>query len=182
MNEHQHHHHHAAGETGVLGRHYCVNDGSRLTVDEIEGRPLEACDRCGFVLWRDPKVATAALVTDPGGRLLLARRATQPGYGSWCLPGGFVNDDEHPAEGAARECREEIGCQVLVDRLVGVYHVPKEDASSMVVIGYAGRLQGGEPHPGPEMLEVASFAPDRVPELAFSSHREALADWLRGHR
>lgn len=183
MNEHEHHHHRPPGATGVPGSHFCVNDGARLTMHEIEGRPLEACDRCGWVLWRDPKLATATLVLDGDGGLVLARRATEPGYGDWCLPGGFVNDDEHPAASAARECREEIGCEILLDRLVGAYHVPKSDAPSMVVLGYSARLAGGaRPVPGPEMLETASFALDRLPTLAFSSHREVLADWLARRR
>lgn len=181
MNQHQHQHHgHGSGRaTGVEGRHFCIHDGSRLTVHEIEGRPLEACDRCGWVLWRDPKLATATLVLDAGGALVLARRATEPGYGKWCLPGGFVNDDEHPAAGAARECLEEIGCDVVVDRLVGAYHVPKVDGPSMVVLGYTARLAGGAcPRRGPEMLETGLFPLDQLPPLAFSSHREVLADWL----
>lgn len=180
MSEHREHHHRVSGTAGAPGRHFCLNDGSRLTIHEIEGRPLEACDQCGWVLWRDPKLATATLVLDGAGALVLARRATHPGYGEWCLPGGFVNDDEHPAVGAARECQEEIGCDVAVDRLVGAYHVPKRDAPSMVVLGYLARLAAGaEPQPGPEMLETASFPVDRLPALAFTSHQEILADWLR---
>ena len=31
---------------------------------------------------------------------------------------------------------------------------------------------------GDEMREVAVFPGDRLPELAFSSHREAMSDWL----
>lgn len=183
MSDHAHHDHRLGGGTGVPGRHFCVNDGARLTVHEIEGHPLEACDRCGWVLWRDPKLATATLVVDAVGGLVLARRATEPAYGDWCLPGGFVNDDEHPEASAARECWEEIGCEILVDRLVGVYHVPKSDAPSMVVLGYSARLaDGARPRPGPEMLETASFPLDRVPSLAFSSHRQAFADWLAQRR
>lgn len=179
MSEHQHHDHRPGATTGVAGRHFCVNDGSRLSVHEIEGRALEACDRCGWVLWRDPKLATATLVLDGGGGLVLGRRATQPGYGDWCLPGGFVNDDEHPSASAARECWEEIGCEVVVERLVGAYHVPKQDGPSLVVLGYAAHLAAASPPaPGPEMLEAASFPLDGLPPLAFSSHREALADWL----
>jgi ADP-ribose pyrophosphatase YjhB (NUDIX family) len=179
VSEHEHHGHGLEGATGVLGRHFCINDGSRLAIHEIEGRLMEACDRCGWVLWRDPKLATATLVLDGRGELVLARRATEPAYGDWCLPGGFVNDDEHPAAGAARECWEEIGCEIVVDRLIGVYHVPKTDAPSMVVLGYTARLAGdASPRPGPEMLETASFPLDRLPPLAFESHREVLTDWL----
>jgi ADP-ribose pyrophosphatase YjhB (NUDIX family) len=91
-----------------------------------------------------------------------------------------VNDDEHPAVAAARECREEICAEVEIERLIGVYHVDKRDAPSMVAIGYLARLRpGSRPGPGEEMLEVATFPPDGIPELAFSSHYQAMSDWLR---
>jgi hypothetical protein len=32
---------------------------------------------------------------------------------------------------------------------------------------------------GEEMLEVAAFPREGLPELAFSSHRQAMSDWLR---
>jgi hypothetical protein len=60
-----------------------------------------------------------------------------------------------------------------------VYHIRRQDAPSMVGIGYRARLRpGGLPAAGEEMLEVAAFRRDRIPELAFSSHRQAMSDWL----
>ena len=89
--------------------HYCVNCGTPLGARVVDGQELEACDRCGFILWRDPKVVTMVVVEDRAGEIVLGRRGTEPGYGLWCLPGGFVNGDEHPADSAVRECREELG-------------------------------------------------------------------------
>lgn len=141
----------------------------------IEGRELEACPNDDFVLWRDPKVA-AAIVVEAGGGVVLGRRAIEPGYGLWCLPGGFVNDDESPAEAVVRECREEIGAAVEVDSVLDVYHGAKTTAPSIVVIAYRGRLAAGEKvAPGDEMLEVGVFRLDALPPIAFPSHREALA-------
>src|SRR5713101_6871448 len=122
--------------------HYCVNCGAELVPRQVEGRMLEGCPNDDFVLWRDPKVATAVVVEADGG-VVLGRRAIEPGYGLWCLPGGFVNDDEHPAEAAKRECLEEISAAVELTSLIGVYHIPKSDAPSMVGIAYSGRLADG---------------------------------------
>ena len=159
--------------------HYCVNCGAALMPRDIEGRTLEACPNDDFVLWRDPKVATAVVVAVDGG-LVLGRRAIEPGLGEWCLPGGFVNDDEGPLEAAARECWEEIGARVEVVGLVGVYHIAKRGAPSLVGVGYHARLLDGERlEAGPEMLEVAVFPFDAVPALAFSSHRDVLSDYVR---
>ncbi len=85
--------------------HFCVNCGAVLVPRVIDGRELEACPNDSFVLWRDPKVATAVVVEVDGG-VVLGRRSIEPGYGQWCLPGGFVNDDEDPADAAKRECLE----------------------------------------------------------------------------
>jgi 8-oxo-dGTP diphosphatase len=158
--------------------HHCVNCGATLVLREIEGRMHEACPNDDFVLWHDPKVVTAVVVEAPGG-VLLGRRAIEPGLGLWCLPGGFVNDDESPLDAAARECREEIGAAVVVTGLVGVYHIAKTDAPSMVGIGYRARLADGEKATaGSEMLELEVFSLDSLPALAFPSHRQILNDYL----
>lgn len=159
--------------------HFCVNCGGPLVVRLIEGRETEACPRDDFVLWHDPKVATAVVVEAPGG-VVLGRRGIEPGYGLWCLPGGFVNDDESPVDAAARECREEIRASVDVESVLGVYHGARGGAPSIVIIGYRGKLVDGElPTPGTEMLEVGVFALGALPPLAFSSHRTAVADYVR---
>ena len=159
--------------------HYCVRCGAVLQPRIIEGREFEACPNDDFVLWRDPKVAAAVVVEADGG-VVLGRRAIEPGYGLWCLPGGFVNNDEHPAEAAVRECMEEISAVVELTSLLGVYHVPKRDASSMVGIAYRGRLaDGAKLKAGSEMLDVKVFPLDSLPRLAFPSHRHVIEQYLK---
>ena len=159
--------------------HYCVNCGSLLEPRVVEGRELEACPACTFILWHDPKVVTIVVVEDERGDVIAGRRSIEPGYGLWCLPGGYVNDDEHPADSAVRECQEEIGADVEITGLLGVYHIRKRGAPSMVGIAYRARLCPGEVAvAGSEMLEVGAFPRERVPELVFTSHREALRDWM----
>src|SRR3984893_13259556 len=160
----------------VMG-HYCLNCGSALVVRVIEGREIEACSNDDFVLWHDPKVTTAVVIEVDGG-ILLGRRAIEPGLGLWCLPGGFVNDDEDPWDAAARECMEEICAAVEPTRLIGVYHIPKQGAPSMIGMAYRAKLSdGSRPSPGTEMLEVGVFALDSLPPLAFPSHNKVLAEY-----
>jgi 8-oxo-dGTP diphosphatase len=53
-------------------------------------------------------VAAGALITDPGGRVLLVK----PNYRDhWTLPGGICEHGEPPHEGCAREVAEEIGLE-----------------------------------------------------------------------
>jgi ADP-ribose pyrophosphatase YjhB (NUDIX family) len=158
--------------------HFCVNCGAPLVLQTVEGRVLEVCPNDGSVLWRDPKVAAAVVVEVDGG-IVLGRRSIEPGYGLWCLPGGFVNDDEDPASAATRECMEEINAEVELTGLLGVYHIAKTTASSIVGIAYGGRLvDGAAISAGPEMLEVRVFARDALPPLAFPSHQAVLVRYL----
>jgi ADP-ribose pyrophosphatase YjhB (NUDIX family) len=159
--------------------HFCVNCGTPLVTKVIEGREVEACPNDSFILWHDPKVATAVVV-EVDGEIVLGRRAIEPGYGLWCLPGGFVNNDEDPAAAAARECLEEIGAPVEVTGLIGVYHIAKTTAPSIIGIAYRGRIVDGvRPVAGSEMLEIGVFAPGSIPPLAFPSHQAILAEYLR---
>jgi len=158
--------------------HFCVQCGTLLVPRIVEGREVEACLNDDFVLWHDPKVTTAVVIEVDGG-VLLGRRAIEPGRGLWCLPGGFVNDDEDPWDAAARECLEEVCAAVEQTRLIGVYHIAKQGAPSMIGIAYQARLAAGSrPSAGTEMLEVKVFAPDSLPPLAFPSHRKVLTEYL----
>jgi hypothetical protein len=73
---------------------------------------------------------------------------------------------------------EEICAAVELVRLIGVYHIPKRSAPSMVGIAYQARLaDGARPSPGSEMLEVAPFLLESLPPLAFPSHRQVIAEY-----
>jgi len=72
---------------------------------------------------RFQRFAAYGLVTDPDGRILLARIATgYPGAGRWHLPGGGTDFGEQPADGLMRELTEETGQYGRITGLVGVSH------------------------------------------------------------
>lgn len=163
-----------------MAAHFCVRCGTRLEPRLIEGRTFEACPNDDFVLWHDPKVVTSVVVEMDGG-VLLGLRSIEPGLGLWCLPGGFVNDDEHPRDAAIRECREEVSAEVEITGLIGVYHIAKRTAPSMVGIAYRGRPANGQrPSAGVEMSELGVFTAGSLPELAFPSHRQILDEYFAG--
>ena len=59
------------------------------------------------------------LIYDGRGRLLLVRRANEPGRGLWSVPGGRVEPGEDDAAALVREMREETGLEVTPGPLVG---------------------------------------------------------------
>lgn len=56
---------------------------------------------------------------DGDGRLLLVRRANEPGRGRWSIPGGRVEAGEDDAAALVREMAEETGLLVTPGALVG---------------------------------------------------------------
>jgi 8-oxo-dGTP pyrophosphatase MutT (NUDIX family) len=56
-----------------------------------------------------------------GAAFLLCRRATRMTRhaGQWALPGGRLDADENPVEGALRELREELGLSLSTSELLG---------------------------------------------------------------
>ena len=139
------------------------------------------CAACGFVFYLDPKVAVGTIITAEDSRLVLVRRAIEPGYGLWVFPGGFVDRGEELATAAVREAREESGLEVRLDRLVNIYSYP--DAAVIIVV-YAATAMTGELCGDEECLEARLFRADEIPwdELAFRSTTEALRDYLDGVR
>lgn len=64
-------------------------------------------------------VVVGAAVLD-GGRVLAARRSAPPELaGGWEFPGGKVEAGESDEEALVRECREELGIEITVGRLLG---------------------------------------------------------------
>jgi ADP-ribose pyrophosphatase len=70
------------------------------------------CGDCGFRHFLTPIPAACALVLDSARRLLITRRAHEPGLGRWGIPGGVIEPGERAETAAARELLEETGIEV----------------------------------------------------------------------
>lgn len=154
--------------------------GGRLVARMILGHQRLLCASCGTVAYADPKVAAGTIPVWGDGRIVLARRSIEPGYGLWVFPGGFVERGETLEQGAIRETREEVGLEVALDRLLGVFSYP---ASVVVVVVYQAHVTGGVlVEESPECQEVRLFAPSEIPwgTLAFPSTRDGLRVFHQG--
>ena len=135
------------------------------------------CTQCGQVIYLDPKVAVGTIIKTADSRVVLVRRAIDPGYGLWVFPGGYVDRGEEIQTAAVREAKEEAGLDVRLDGLVNIYSYP---GAALIVIVFAATVVGGELCHDEECLEVKLFTPDEIPweELAFQSTREGLRRFL----
>jgi 8-oxo-dGTP diphosphatase len=150
----------------------------RLKASEPE-RPV--CPACGLVVYLDPKVAVGTIIQTEGDRLVLVRRAIEPGYGKWVFPGGYVDRGESLTDAAIREAREECGLDVRLDGLVNIYSY---SGRVPVIVVYAATAVGGTLCVDDECLETAEFDSRTIPwdHLAFRSTHEGLRDFLSGLR
>src|SRR5262245_33423838 len=173
----------SAAEAAALrqGFRYCPRCRAEMVDREVYGRVRRVCSdpTCRFVQFIDPKVSAAVLV-EQDGKVLLAKRAMDPGRGGWCFPGGFMEMGETPQATARRECQEESGFEIEITGLIDVYYYEDYRGSGVVIV-YKGQIIGGQAQPGDDAETVAFFGPAELPEdIVFDSNRRALALWREG--
>ena len=161
--------------------HFCPLCGGPLVRQLLKPTEPErpVCQQCGFVFYIDPKVAVGTIIRAASGRLVLVKRAIDPGYGKWVFPGGYVDRGELLMDAAVREAREECGLDVRLDGLVNVYSYP---GRAPIIVVYAATALGGSLAVDDEGLEAVEFGEAELPweALAFHSTHDALRDFLAG--
>jgi len=150
---------------------YCPFCAERLTDRYLEGRERRFCPRCDKILYANPIPATCLVVTASTDQILLVKRGIPPNPGDWCLPGGYIEMDESPSNGAVRELKEETGLNGEIHQLLGVIKAHSPIYGSLVMVGYHVCRFQGELKAGDDAEKAAFFAIDDIPPVAFKSHR-----------
>jgi mutator protein MutT len=155
------------------------------TAVEPEAGRVE-CPECGFVTYAHSMPTASAVVADDEGRVLLSRRAHDPAAGKWDLPGGFLEEGEHPVDCLRRELREEAGIGLADERLLGIWMDTYEYKRRVVAtlnVYYSARIAEGTLQAADDVAELRWFEPDAVPvaELAFEHITEVLSAWRNQH-
>lgn len=164
---------------------FCMWCGNALSFTYIDHRTVPACSshpKCGFVDWNNPVPQTNILVS-LDDRVLLIKRGQLPRKGDWCLPGGFMDTNESPEEGAARELLEETGLESVINKK-NVLTVMSQGNNDLQVFYWTKKITGGALTLTPEALDLRFFEEHELPEnIAFESHAQVIRDWFaRGRR
>lgn len=137
------------------------------------GRERLSCPTGHWAHWDNPLPVLAALV-EVEGRILLARNAAWPD-GRFALVTGFMERDETPEQGIARELKEETNLDADAVVLIGVYEFMRKNE---LIIAYHVKASGTISL-SKELVEFRWIAPEKLrPWRVGTGH--AVADWMRG--
>ncbi|MEM3956177.1 MAG: NUDIX hydrolase [Candidatus Bathyarchaeia archaeon] len=127
-----------------------------------------------------PLVGVGAVVC-ADGKILLIRRANEPGKGLWSIPGGLVEVGERIVDAVKREVEEETGIKVEVGRLIDVVENIIFDGDGRVKFHYILIDFEAKPvsekleiKPSPEVLEARWFTPEEIKNLPMTQTAKIL--------
>jgi len=134
-------------------------------IPDDDNRPRHICTECDTIHYQNPKMVIAALA-EWEDKILLCRRAIEPRYGLWTLPGGFMENGESTHQTAIRETLEEANARITIGDLYSMYSLPYINQVHLLFRATLLDLDFG---PGLESLEVKLFHEAQIPwdEIAF---------------
>ena len=154
----------------------CGSDALEFRIPDGDNLPRFCCEKCGTILYQNPRVVVGAIpVWD--GKIMLARRGISPRKGFWNLPCGFLELNETVEEGALREVLEETGARVNLTGLHTIYNLP--DAHQLYII-FTANMASDYFTATSESTEIQLFKVENIPwdEIAFSSNSFALKNYI----
>ena len=153
---------------------YCPMCAAPLVEQDIYHGLRLTCPACGFINFLEPKVVAVVVIEDKG-KILLGKRNIDPGMGCWSFVSGYVERGEKLEEAALREVKEETNLDVRLERLIGIY---SERGNPHIVIAFAASISNNDTSEmiaqPDEVSELAFFALDRMPALAFPADTAIL--------
>lgn len=117
-------------------------------------------------------IGVFAIITDSENRVLVCQRHD---YDLWNLPGGGMEQGESPWEAIKREVKEEIGVEVAVHRLVGIYSKPDKNE---IVFVFTCSISNGTPSLSDEVKEINYFTLEELPKNTVPKQVERIKDYL----
>jgi 8-oxo-dGTP diphosphatase len=143
------------------------------TTEEMRQYPLAPLVGVGAVAVKD-------------GKILLIKRAFDPGRGKWSIPGGVVEIGEKLSDACARETEEETGIKIQVLELINAYDmIVPDDAGKVkyhyVLVDFLAKPVGGKERSSVEVLDMKWVTYEETRQMDMTnSARKALQELFGG--
>jgi ADP-ribose pyrophosphatase YjhB (NUDIX family) len=134
---------------------FCPKCGCELVVRGEGGRERLCCAQCDYVYFGTYSIGVGGIVVQED-RVLLVRRAHNPGRGRWTIPGGYVEADEFLDATVLREVFEETGIQAEVEGIVDLRQSIREFDTNVYIV-FRLRPVGGEVRPDGVESDAAGY-------------------------
>ncbi len=162
-------------QTSFKDVNFCLRCGHKLSLrPDREDKLRPQCPACSWVYYKNPIPATAIVLLNEAGELLLVKRRFEPKAGEWALPSGYLEIFHTPEENALEELREETGLEGEILHSLGWYYGSSPIYDKILSIGFRIKAIGGVLRAGDDALEAMFYPLDQLPPIAFSSHREFI--------
>ena len=132
----------------------------------------------GHLTWNNPHAAVSVILYQ-NGKILYSIRGIEPHKGKIDLPGGFLNFNEQPFEGAAREIVEETSLEVKELEPIGAFTHMYYDNVSVTDFLFLCRKWGGTPTARDDVQELVWKPIDTINSQEFAWQYPGLTDTLK---
>ena len=161
---------------------YCPRCGQPSA--PADSAKFATCAHCGFVLFMNVASAVGAIIPDDHGRILLLRRANEPGKGKLGAPGGFMDAGESVETALRREVMEEVNLEITIMRYLCSHpndyayrevKYPTSDLFFVCTVKSFDTLQPLDEVASIEFTDPRQLAPE---EIAFHSLYKAIQHYM----
>lgn len=124
------------------------------------------------------RIGVALVAFNEAEQVFMMRHVFHP-TAPWGVPGGWLGRGESPAEAALRELKEETGLTAVLGP--ATYTIYDENPPHIGIV-FLGQLQPGPITLSAEIMEVAWFSLDDLPEKMLPHMRQAIHSTITYHR
>jgi len=157
---------------------HCSNCGQLISTAIPDGDHRErfVCSYCNSIFYDNPRIITGTLpVYDD--KIMICKRGIEPRAKYWTIPGGFMENGESMAAGAARETLEEACAEVNVGQLLSAISLP---SVNQVHCFYLAEMNNDYFETTPESIEIKLVEVKDIPwdQIAFKTVEYTLRHYI----
>jgi ADP-ribose pyrophosphatase YjhB (NUDIX family) len=162
---------------------HCPRCGKRAMT--AKHAALVVCAECKLELFVSSSPAVGVIMCDADNRVLLIRRAHEPGKGMLAMPGGFVDPDETAENALRREAREEVGLELreISFLISAINHYPYRGVLyptlDLFFVARVATFESAQPLDAVAEIVVQPIAEVDLDALAFESMKVAWRAFVK---